>query len=682
MDRTLRGFVETLEHAGELVRITAEVDPVLEISAIADRVSKTHAPSLPATSTQRIDPNHAHLGGPALLFENVRGADWPVLINALGSYRRVEIAMGCNDGGIESIAERIGSLVKPQPPRSFGEAFEKLRQCAPLVKIGPKTKSRGICQDVVLTGSYIDLTKLPIIKCWPLDGVFATFGYPSDVNADIPELATGDEWNTRYRGRYITFAGIHTIHADDRDDPKPASHNIGMYRVQLLSPRHMAMHWHVHHDGAAHWRSWKRLGQPMPVAIALGGEPILPYAATAPLPPGISELLMAGFLNRGGIPLVRCRTVPIRVPANAEIVIEGYVSHEAGAIGWDPNATTEPLGDGAVFEGPFGDHTGYYSMPDRYPILTVTAITHRKNPIYPTTVVGMPPQEDYFLGKATERLFLPLLKTIVPDIEDYDLPMFGAFHNCVFVKIKKHYAMHARRVMHAIWGAGQMAWTKTIFVVDDDVDIHDHLAVLRACAQRCRPGTDTETVHGPLDILDHAAPWIGAGTKQGFDCTRRWRGEERSEPIDVACATGTTSSDPSSVVTQSLSIENVRDCTIDDRIRWRFVRAEKTDEQSISTLVRGLPPWPWTIIFGPDRDVHDTDACLFEWLASTDMGRDTHILAEGPHHTCVFDATPKKSGMRRAHPVRAWPTQVRFDDTTRELIDRRWGEYGLPSAQH
>ena len=262
--------------------------------------------------------------------------------------------------------------------------------------------------------------------------------------------------------------------------------------------------------------------------MVLGGESVLPYAATAPLPPGISELIFAGFINQSSIKLVKCKTVDLHVPASAEIVIEGFVSTTAGGVGYDPrDPKSKPLDhDHEVFEGPFGDHTGFYSLPDRYPVFTVTAITHRTKPIYPTTVVGYPPQEDYYLGKATERIFLPLLQTLVPDILDYDLPMFGCFHNCAFIKIKKEYPLQARRVMHAIWGAGQMAWTKTIVVVDHDVDVHDHEAVLFHLLANFDPGRDIEVVNGPLDILDHAAPRLGAGSKAGVDATRKWPGEE------------------------------------------------------------------------------------------------------------------------------------------------------------
>lgn len=539
MYETTRDFVSALEKAGELARITAPVSPVLEIAEITDRVSKSACPHAPSLPTQRTDPRFHGLGGKALLFENVElpgsgggRSEIPVLINQFGSYRRVEMALGCDEtGGLEALAERIGKLVKPEPPPTLLAKLQKIPELLELVKIPPKRVRSGICQEVVKTGGEVDCTRLPILRCWPQDGDFAGMGYPAGVNDGIPGLGSGPEWDEHHRGRYITLGTIHTIHADDLGNPNPTSRNVGMYRVQLLGKQRMAMHWHMHHDGARHWRSWKEKGEKMPVAIALGGESVLAYAATAPMPPGISELLLAGFLNRGPIPLVTCKTVPLDAPANAEIVIEGFVSNEAGVIGFDPRAQGASgrggaLGPGAVFEGPFGDHTGFYSLPDRYPILEVTAITHRKNPIYPTTIVGIPPQEDYFLGKATERVFLPLLKTLIPDIIDYDLPMFGVFHSCVFVKIKKEYPLQGRRVMHSIWGAGQMAWTKMIVVVDHDVDVHDQDAVLFHLAANVDPARDVEIVNGPLDILDHAAPRLGAGSKIGFDATRKIAGEE------------------------------------------------------------------------------------------------------------------------------------------------------------
>ena len=521
---TLREFIEALDVAGELHRVRATVSPLLEIAQIADRVSKSAAPSV-SEAARRVDPRHFELGGKALLFENVEGSDFPVLINAFGSYRRMEMALGCTDGGFQALADQVAALLKPQPPAGLWEKLKTIPQLAKIASYPPKVVGSGVCQQVVKmdgassSGGGVDLFELPVIKCWPLDGD------PREVGYDVPPPDGGGA------GRFITLAGVYTIHPDDagKDGPLP-SQNVGMYRMQLIDRNHTAMHWHMHHDGARHWRAWRALGKPMPCALVLGGASVLPYAATAPLPPGVSELLFAGFLNGGGIELVATKTtgLDLRVPANAEIVVEGFVSAEAGFPGYDPrrDGAAEPIGPGAVFEGPFGDHTGYYSLPDRYPIFEVTAITHRRDPIYPTTIVGPPPLEDYYLGKATERVFLPLLQTIVPDIVDYDLPIFGAFHNCAFVKIRKEYPLQARRVMHAIWGAGQMAWTKVIVVVDHDVDVHDHEQVLFHLCANFDPGRDVQIVDGPLDILDHAAPRLGAGTKIGLDGTRKIKGEE------------------------------------------------------------------------------------------------------------------------------------------------------------
>ncbi len=525
MYRTLREFVKALEKAGELARVSVRVSPLLEATEIVDRVSKSPAARL-SEHAKAFDPRHHALGGKAVLFEDVEGSSVPLLMNAFGSYRRVEMALGCEDnGGLEGLAKRVESLIKPEPPTGIMEKVKKGLELAKVASFAPKVVRGGVCQEVVKTGDEIDLFELPIIKCWPRDGDPSQVGYA---------LSPEESGTAAGQGRYITLGGMYTIHPDDagKEDgvPRP-SRNIGMYRAQFIDRNRTAMHWHMHHDGARHWRAWKAKGEPMPCAIALGGESVLPYAATAPLPPGVSELLFAGFLNDGAIPLVKCRTVDLHVPANAEIVIEGFVSTACGSIGYDPrvkgaDGKPEPLGPGAVFEGPFGDHTGFYSLPDRYPIFEVTAITHRRDPIYPATIVGLPPMEDYYLGKATERIFLPLLKTLVPDILDYDLPMFGAFHNCAFIQIRKEYPLQARRVMHAVWGAGQMAWTKMIVVVDDDVDVHDHEAVLFHVCANCDPGRDVEIVNGPLDILDHAAPRLGAGHKIGFDATRKVSGEE------------------------------------------------------------------------------------------------------------------------------------------------------------
>ncbi len=685
MYQDLQQFIRALEEAGELVRVTEPVSPVLEIAGITNLICKAEAPGEPSTAAKNADPENWDRGGPAILFENVEGSDVPLLINAFGSYRRMELALGCREGGFESIGAKIGELLKPEPPRSLRDAVSMAKRFAPLLKVGPKRKKKpGVCQQCVVRGDDIDLTKLPFIRCWPQDGDFASMGYPANVNDNIPGLGhpdiDGEEWDAKYRGRYITLGGIHTIHADDAGNPKPPSHNIGMYRVQLMGKDRLAMHWHVHHDGASHWRSWKRLGKPMPVAIVLGGPSVLPYSATAPLPPGISELLLAGFLNKKGIKLCPGVSVPLFVPSDAEIVIEGFVRTDAAEIGFDPHS--EKLGDGAVFEGPFGDHTGFYSLPDRYPIVEVSAVTMREKPVFPATIVGAPPQEDYFLGKATERIFLPMLKTLIHDIEDYDLPMFGAFHNCAFLQINKAYQLQARRVMHAVWGAGQMAWTKTIFVVDESVDVHDWRAVLRAAAEHCDPSCDIETVRGPLDILDHAAPWLGAGGKMGFDCTPKWVGEESSKaaaPTKKRVFTG-----HAELAQRVSEIEGVHNAAMPESLGgWLFVSTGLRGQDAVAGLAdrvlgvlvsAGHEPPAYVVVLGEDVEVAGEAGAMFHWVANADMLRDAHVSGR----TMWFDATPKEPGGYSAIPARQWPAFLGMDEEVEERVKAEWGRYGLP----
>jgi len=490
---TFSDFISLLETNGELARVKTRVSPLLEVAEIADRMSKTTAPH----GNDELDRSPAaRLGGKALLFESVEGSDIPLAINTFGSYWRVNMGLGTDN--LEALAARVQQLVKPEIPTTLLEKMKRLPDLIKMAGFPPKIVKSGICQQVVYEGEGADLGRLPIIQCWPLDGDLRS-GQVFDAGA--AERASEGQTGT---GKYITFAGVHTR------NPVDGSRNIGMYRVQVHGPRLCAMHWHMHHDGARHFRLWQKKGERMPLAIVLGGESVLPYSATAPLPPGVEEHLFAGFLNGRGIELVKCKTIDLEVPANAEIVIEGYV---------DPKEK--------LMEGPFGDHTGFYSLADWYPAFHVTAITHRKNPIYPTTIVGKPPMEDYFLGKATERIFLPLLKMLIPDIVDYSLPISGVFHNCAFVKIKKEYPFQARRVMHAIWGAGQMAFTKFIVVVDEHVNVHDEQDVLFHLFANCDPARDAEVVHGPVDILDHASPDLGAGSKIGFDATAKTPAEGR-----------------------------------------------------------------------------------------------------------------------------------------------------------
>ncbi len=687
----LASFVDALDRSGELVRVRDRVSPVCEIAAIADLVSKSRAPAPGSDSTSRTDPEFHDRGGPAILFEDVEGSEFPVLINAFGSYRRIEMALGGRP--LEAIAGQIAELVKPEPPRSIKEAVAKARQFAPLLKIGPKRlRGSGPCQQTVRAGGEIDLTRLPMLRCWEHDGDYEALGYPAGVNDGIAGLGhpgiNADDWERSFRGRYITLAGIHTIHPDDRSRGRPKSHNIGMYRVQLLGKDRLAMHWHMHHDGASHWRAWKRRGEPMPVAIVLGGSSVLPYAATCPLPPGISELLMAGFLGGRGVRLCRASSVPLWVPADADIVIEGHVRTDAGFPGWDPREPDSgPLGDGAVFEGPFGDHTGFYSMPDRYPIVEVSAVTHRERAVFPATVVGLPPQEDYFLGKATERIMRPLLETLMPDLGDYHLPMFGAFHNCAFVQIEKAYPLHARRVMHGVWGAGQMSWTKSVFVVDASVDVHDATDVLAAAARWCRPSQDIEVTRGPLDILDHASPHLAAGTKIGFDCTPKVTGERPAGDADARPLPSQRAMDADAQ--RAMSIEGVRAARADERAPgWLLIEADRghAEPEGVGLGRRiidaffalGPGACPFVVVVGRGVDVADHHAALFHWLANSDAGRDAVWSMTDGCDRVGFDATPKTDGDEQPGlPVRAWPPVLTIDESTLGSVRNNAGRLGL-----
>ncbi len=457
----LRTFVAQLEAAGELKRVRVPVSPKLEITEIVDRLSKA--------------------GGPAVLFENT-GTDFPVLINAYGSERRMAIALGASS--LEAISTRMEALFHKllSPKQGLLEKLRLLPDLAEVAGFLPRqARGRAPCQEVVLTGEAVDLYKLPILQCWPADG-----------------------------GPYITLPIVHTYH------PETRQRNVGMYRVQVLDKQTTALHWQLHKVSRRHYEAWKQTGQRMPVAIALGGDPVYAYAATAPLPEGIDEYILAGFLRRRGVPLVPGITQPIAVPADADIVIEGYV---------DPN---EPL----VLEGPFGDHTGYYSLPDYYPAFHVTAITHRKDAIYPATIVGIPPQEDAWIGKATERLFLtPIRLTMIPEIVDMDLPIEGVFHNLAIASIQKEYPGQGIKVAHALWGAGQLMLTKIAIIIDTDIRPSDYWAVARRASDVVDLRTDVLIAQGPLDVLDHACSQMAFGGKVAIDATQKQPLEQILPPL-------------------------------------------------------------------------------------------------------------------------------------------------------
>lgn len=458
----LREFINLLEAKGELKRIKTLVDPELEITEITDRVSKAY--------------------GPALLFENVKGSDMPVLINAYGTAERMAMSLQVKD--LDEIGVEIMDIldIANNVPATLLGKVKMLPKLASLSNYFPRMVKSGPCQEVVDMNPSLD--KLPVLKCWPQDA-----------------------------GRFITLPQVYTR------NPVNGKRNLGMYRLQVFDQKTTGMHWHMHHDGAENYRAHKELGKKtIEVAVALGGDPAIAYSATAPLPKDIDELIFAGFLRKKPVDLVRCKTIDMEVPADAEIVLEGYV---------DP--------DELKMEGPFGDHTGYYSLPGEYPVFHVKCITHRKHAIYPTTIVGQPPQEDCYMALATERIFLPLLKFQLPEVVDMHLPMEGVFHNCVLVSIKKSFPGHARKIMNSLWGMGQMMFAKYIVVVDQEVNVQNVSEVMWKVFNNADPRRDTMIVDGPLDVLDHSAPLPLFGSKMGIDATRKWadEGHTREWPEDI-----------------------------------------------------------------------------------------------------------------------------------------------------
>ncbi len=493
-------FVRALDKAGELKRFSQPIATELEITEIADREMKSPG------------------GGKALLFEQptVNGvvSPFPVAINTLGSHKRMAMSMGAET--VDEVANELGALMKAKPPTSMREAMKLLSLALDLRHAKPKVVKSGPCKDVIqkfeapvsrkepwpaapritdpLVTDYSPaksnqysvnshqcptLLNLPILKCWPLDG-----------------------------GRFITLPCVVTR------DPDTGERNLGMYRIQIYDDRTTGMHWQLQKVAARHGRRYYERGERMPVSIFIGGDPMFPFAATAPMPDGLDEFLLAGYLRKKSVEMVKCETNDLEVPANSDFVIEGYI---------DP---TEPLRD----EGPFGDHTGYYTVPEPYPVFHITAITHRKDAVYPATIVGIPPMEDFYMGGASVKLFLPIFKMNFPEIVDIALPAEGTFHNLVFVSIKKTYPMQAYKIMHGLWGMGQMMFTKYIVVVDADVNVHNTSEVLFHLFANTDPQRDSIFTKGPSDVLDHATSEIASGSKQGIDATKKLPGEGFKRP--------------------------------------------------------------------------------------------------------------------------------------------------------
>ncbi len=609
--RSLRAFIDALEQAGELVRIKTFVDPVLEIAEITDRVSKT------------ADRNKA------LLFENT-GTAFPLLINSMGSERRMCIALGVNN--LDDVTRDIEDLFKKltAPKNGMMEKLAMLPQLSKFASWMPKVvNGRGACQEVVMEKP--DLGKLPILKCWPEDG-----------------------------GRFITLPAIHT------KDLNNGIRNIGMYRMQVFEPTMTGMHWHKHKVSARHFNEYKKLGKRMPVAVALGGDPVYTYSATAPLPENVDEYMLAGFLRKKKVELVRCITQPeLEVPADADFIIEGYV---------------EPDED-LIWEGPFGDHTGYYSLPDFYPRFHVTAITHRKDAVYPATIVGIPPQEDAWLGKATERIFLaPIKMTMVPEITDMNMPVEGVFHNLVITAINKEYAGQGQKVMNAMWGAGQMMFNKILVLTDGvasgGVKIDDYKALAQYVFNNVNPVTDIYFSQGPMDVLDHSCSKLGFGGKMCIDGTRKMEEEITTPLLPFKLLPDFSKQNIMAIYPEVIGINEKLAREWD--IPVLFVSIKKERSHHVSELHQqlckqaGMAGIKMILYVEHTVKIDDIADVLWRFCNNLDPKRD-NFYAGG--NILGLDGTRKTKKLDNFD--RPWPNIIVADDNTIAAIDSKWSTLGI-----
>lgn len=609
-------FIETLEQAGELIRIKAYVDPKLEIAEITDRISKTPG------------------GDKALLFENT-GYDFPVLMNAYGSERRMCLALGVQR--LDDVAKEIEQLFRllAAPKENVIDKLKVLPKLSQFASWMPKVKSgRGACQEVVMPKP--DIGKLPVITCWPNDG-----------------------------GPFVTLPVIHT------KDPNTNTRNVGMYRMQVFGPTLTGMHWHRHKVSAKHFNEYKKLGKKMPVAVALGGDPVYAYSATAPLPENVDEYMLAGFLRRKKVELVKCITQPdIEVPADADFIIEGYV---------------DPQGD-MIWEGPFGDHTGYYSLPDWYPRFHITCITHKKNPVYPATIVGIPPQEDAWLGKATERIFLaPIKMTLVPEIVDMDMPVEGVFHNLVIAQLKKEYPGQALKVMNAMWGAGQMMFNKILVLVDEGVTIQDYKALATYVFSNMNPAADIHFSQGPMDVLDHSCSKLGFGGKMCIDGTRKF-GEEINPGFEFPILS--TQFSKQVLLKQFPEIRAVNDALPAIHIPCLVISVEKNRKGHVPELHRqlcasGMIEGIKMVLYVEHTvDANDLPVALWRFCNNLDPRRDSIPHQQparqipGKTWACMgFDGTIKTKAYDDFE--RDWPNIIVAADETIKSVDGKWDQLGL-----
>jgi len=643
--KNLTHFITALEQAGELIRVKEAVSPNLEITEITDRISKQN--------------------GPALLFEN-NGTDFPLLINAMGSEKRICMALGV--GQLDDIGRDIDKILKAflSPKQSFLDKMRTLPLLQELASWMPKRKKgRGACQEIVMERP--DLSKLPVLTCWPADG--GPFITLPCVHTISPQLAVGSwqsPWNHDIR---------HPASWSLREAKRRSSgiRNLGMYRMQVFGPDLTGMHWHLHKGSANHYLKYKKLGMRMPVSVTLGGDPVYTYVATAPLPENLDEYLLAGFLRKRKVELVKCLTNDLEVPADADFVIEGFV---------DP---AEEL----ILEGPFGDHTGFYSLADFFPKFHVTCITHRKGAIYPTTIVGIPPQEDGWIGKATERIFIkPLKMSVVPELTDMHMPVEGVFHNIVLASIDKSYPRQAEKVMNALWGAGQMMFNKILIVTDPDVDLTNYRDVARAISDHVDPRNNILFSRGPLDILDHSSTKYASGSKIGIDAT--WKNGE-TEPSDHTSMDARSPDyqmpdaglDLDGWVSMFPEIVAINGSLIDEGISIVIIAFRKSLPKHARLIAsglveKGLPEEARFIVF-VDEQVDPFDLTTVVWLGANNIDpiRDCFFTEkDGERFNPLFiDATRKSLELDNFQ--REWPNVIVMDDKTIGKVDATWPSLGL-----
>jgi len=615
--RNQQEFIQALERAGELVRIRTYVDPKLEIAEITDRISKS-----------------GH-GGKALLFENT-GTGFPVLMNAYGSERRMCMALGVQR--LDDVTREIEQLfhLLSAPKEGILDKLKLLPKLGQFASWMPKVRSgRGECQEVIMEKPNIGA--LPVITCWPKDG-----------------------------GPFVTLPIIHT------KDPNTGARNVGMYRMQVFGPTLTGMHWHKHKVSAKHFSEYKKTGQRMPVAVALGGDPAYAYSATAPLPENVDEYMLAGFLRKKKVELVKCITQPeIEVPADADFVIEGYV---------DPH-------DEMIWEGPFGDHTGYYSLPDWYPRFHITAITHRKDPVYPATIVGIPPQEDAWLGKATERIFLaPIKMTLVPEIMDMDMPVEGVFHNLVIAKIRKDYAGQAQKVMNAMWGAGQMMFNKILVIADQHADIQDYAALAAAVLKHFNPATDAYFSQGPMDVLDHSCSKLGFGGKMCIDGTAKT--EEEADGRYLLSGTGYDKLTAAGLMERFPEIKGVNLSLLQRDIPCLIFSVEKQRAGHVRALheaicqLEEMEGIKMVVYVEHTVNANDLPVALWRCCNNLDPRRD-HMVVErlSKKEAQKIFACLGLDGTRKTPEFdnfqRDWPNIIVADDATIAAVDQKWEQLGL-----